>query len=152
MNILFVCLGNICRSPIAHGLLEKKVRTLRLGWNVDSVGTSNYHEGSPPHRDSVSICASHGLDISHQRSRPIQPSDIQSADLIIVMDASNYQDVGAMCSSDRELAKIKLLLNYVTPGQNRAVPDPYYDGGFDQVYDMIDEATDRLIEELRRSS
>ena len=151
MKILAVCLGNICRSPIAHGLLQSKVEDLGINWEVDSAGTSGFHKGANPHQESIAISAVHGIDISSQQSRPLSYADIKYYDLILVMDSANYNDALALTTSKSQADKIKLILNYVNPGRNQAVPDPYYEGGFDKVYNMLDEATDKVIE-IHRSS
>lgn len=145
MKVLAVCLGNICRSPIAHGLLQSKVDRYELDWEIDSAGTSGYHNGAQPHQDSMAISLQHSIDISHQRSRKLSISDLDYYDLILVMDSANYQHVKNMATTDLQADKIKLILNYVNPGRNEAVPDPYYVGGFDKVFDMLDKATDEVI-------
>jgi len=149
MKILCVCLGNICRSPLAHGLLQSKINQYGLDWEVDSAGTSGYHNGALPHSDSIAVANEHGIDITDQRSRKIELADLDYYDLIPVMDSSNYNNVKALATSKSQLDKIKLILNYVNPGRNQAVPDPYYEGGFEKVYDMLDKATDKLIETYR---
>ena len=149
MKVIAVCLGNICRSPLAHGLLQAKSDSLGLNWEVASAGTSSYHEGALPHEGSMEIAAAHGLDLSSQRSQQFEKSDLDYYDLILVMDSSNYANILAMTSTELHRDKIKLILNYVTSGQNQAVPDPYYAGGFDKVYDMLDDATDKVIEKHR---
>lgn len=145
MKIVAVCLGNICRSPIAHGLLLQKAAMHNLDWEIDSAGTSGYHRGAAPHQDSQDICLLHGLDISNQRSRKFSKEDLDYYDLILVMDASNYQNVMCLCEKQSQRDKIKMILNFVTPGRNQGVPDPYYEGGFDKVYDILDEATDKVV-------
>ncbi len=146
MKILMVCLGNICRSPIAHGLLQQKIKSEGLKWEVDSAGTSRYHLGDLPDRRSIEEMDKHGIDIRSQRSRQIGLSDLDYYDLILVMDSSNYNDVIHLSQDKNHHDKIKLILNFVNPGQNRSVPDPYYGGGFGCVYDLLNEATDRIIE------
>lgn len=146
MKIMMVCLGNICRSPLAHGLLEHKIVQHSLSWSVDSSGTSGYHNGDPPDPRSIQEAAKHGLDISQQRSQQFIASDLDDYDLILVMDSSNYQNVKRLAKNKIQENKIKLILNYVFPAQNKPVPDPYYDGGFHLVYDLLDQATDRIIE------
>lgn len=149
MNILMVCLGNICRSPLAQGILEAQIRKNNLPWTVDSCGTSSFHAGEPADSRSIEVAAAHGIDISDQRSRMIKVSDLDNFDLILVMDASNYNDVKAMTDDSSTHDKIKMILNYSYPNQNRKVPDPYYEGGFDGVYKLLDEACVRLIAELK---
>lgn len=141
-----VCLGNICRSPLAHGIMEAKIEKEGLHWEVDSAGTSSFHSGSAPDPRSVEEAAKHDLDISNQQSRQIVHADLQYYDLILAMDTSNYNNVRNLASDKLELDKIKLILNYVTPGHNRSVPDPYYEGGFSKVYDMLEEAIDRITD------
>lgn len=139
-----VCLGNICRSPLAHGILQAVIDKEGLDWEVDSAGTSSFHQGSAPDPRSIEEAAKHDLDISSQRSRQIVAADLQYYDLILTMDTSNYNNVRRLTSDKYELDKIKLILNYVNPEQNRSVPDPYYDGGFPKVYKMLEEAIDRI--------
>jgi protein-tyrosine phosphatase len=148
LKVLMVCLGNICRSPIAHGLLQYKSDKLKLGWEVDSAGTSGYHEGELPDSRSVACMKKHGIDITYQHSRPISTDDLQRFDLIYVMDSSNYRDVTNLARNEEELYKIKLIMSEVYADKVPDVPDPYYGGdhGFENVYKMLDKATDRIIE------
>lgn len=147
MKILMVCLGNICRSPLAEGILTHKIKTLNLTWEVDSAGTSGWHNGEPPDERSIAKAKEYGIDISHQVSRQINRSDLEYFDLILVMDSSNYQNVKSICDNERQYHKIKLILNYVYPDENRAVPDPYYDNSFEQTYQLLDEAIDQIIKD-----
>lgn len=146
MKILMVCLGNICRSPLAHGIMQARIDTLGLEWEVDSAGTSAYHQGSRPDERSIAEAVRHGIDITGQRSRQIQASDLSYYNLILTMDTSNYNDVRQLIQENSHLDKIKLLLDFVYPGQNRSVPDPYYNGGFSTVYEMIHQAVDRIVQ------
>lgn len=146
MKILMVCLGNICRSPLAEGILSHKIAEQGLPWSVDSAGTSGWHAGEAPDSRSIDVANLNGIDISLQRSRQLIASDLDDFDLILAMDSSNYQNIKALSTNQAQLDKIKLILNFVTPSENRAVPDPYYEGGFDYVYDLLDEATDRIID------
>ncbi|MDW8419065.1 MAG: low molecular weight protein-tyrosine-phosphatase [Chitinophagales bacterium] len=150
MKILFVCLGNICRSPIAHGLLQHKVEQMGLNWEVDSAGTSDWHEGELPHASAMRVMRDHGIDISYQRSRPIRKSDLAHYDVIYVMDQSNYSDVIRMARTDAEKQKVKLVMEEVHPNSGAEVPDPWglsYEH-YRKVYAMLDEATDKIIERL----
>ncbi len=140
-----VCLGNICRSPLAQGILEDKVRALGLDWTVDSAGTSGYHNGHGPDQRSIDKAMEYGIDITNQRSRKMVVADLDEFDLILTMDTSNYQDVRAKAKDKSQRDKIKLILNYVYPERNMIVPDPYYDGSFQKVYDLLDAALDELI-------
>lgn len=143
-----VCLGNICRSPIAHGLLKYKADKLGLDWEVDSAGTSDWHEGELPHEDSIKVMQQHGIDITYQRSRPIEMADIEHFDLIYVMDSSNYDTVNTMAKTQQQKDKIKYIMNEVHPGKNEKVPDPWSLGfeHYEEVYQMLDGATDKIIE------
>ncbi len=147
MKILMVCLGNICRSPLAHGILQHKANEAGLEWEIDSAGTNGYHNGEKPDPRSVSIAGIYGIDITYQNSRQITVEDLDYYDIIYVMDTSNYNNVMTMCTSDSQKDKVKLILNEITPGANEAVPDPYYGGdkGFENVYKMLDEACEFII-------
>ena len=135
-----VCLGNICRSPLAEGILQHKINNLSLGWEVDSAGTSSFHAGEKPDIRSIQVAIKNGIDISNQRSRPFRGWDFETFDWIYVMDSSNYRDVIAMAQSEKEKEKVKFIMNELAPGKNIAVPDPYYGGsnGFESVYHLLD--------------
>lgn len=143
-----VCLGNICRSPLAHGILQHKVDQQGLNAIIDSAGTNGFHDGEYPDSRSMEIALEYGIDISYQRSRQITSQDIKSFDLIYVMDASNYNNVLAMTESTEEANKVIMIMNELEDGRNVNVPDPYYGGdeGFKNVYTMLDMATDQIIE------
>lgn len=149
MRVLMVCLGNICRSPLAEGILETKCNEEGVEWEVDSAGTSGWHNGELPDPRSISTAAKHGIDITNQRSRLFIKEDFDSFDLIMAMDSSNFQNIIKLAETEDQKNKVKLILNYVFPGENRAVPDPYYNDGFDHVYGLLDSACNRLIEEYR---
>lgn len=140
ISILMVCLGNICRSPLAEGLMRHHCERHGLAWTVDSAGTSGYHVGGSPDPRSIDVASARGLDISSQRARQIDSSDLLSYNYVITMDTSNYNDVKALARSQDQIDKISMLLNYSHPGLNMSVPDPYYVGSFDDVYDMIEAA------------
>lgn len=145
MKILMVCLGNICRSPLAEGILKSK---LNENYFVDSAGTINYHEGNAPDERSVKTAFKNGIDISMQTSRPIKKSDLDDFDLIFCMDKSNYKDVREM-ADDSQKHKIRLILD-----NDLEVPDPYFGGidGFDKVYKMLDEACELLSQKIKNNS
>lgn len=147
MKLLMVCAGNICRSPLAHGLMDKKIKENKLPWEVDSAGTHGFHAEEKPDSRSIQIAQAHKLDISSQRARKIRSTDLENFDLIFCMDAQNYNSVKEMCQSEAEKAKVKLILNELYPGENRIVPDPYYGGedGFQNVYTMLDKACDAIV-------
>lgn len=148
MKILMVCLGNICRSPLAEGILKEKVAKAGLSWQVDSAGTGFWHVGELPDRRSIRTAAGHGIDISDQRARQFKESDFDLFDKILVMDTQNRRDVLRLARNAAEQAKVALILDHTHPGQDRNVPDPYYDDdGFEEVYSMLDLACDSLIGE-----
>lgn len=151
MKVLMVCLGNICRSPLAEGILKNKVSAMELNWEVDSAGTSGWHNGELPDKRSIEVASRFGIDITDQRSRLITGHDLRNFDLVLAMDSSNYRNIMDLCTSTEEKEKVKLILNYSHPGENRAVPDPYFEGGFEQVFYMLEEACDKLIEHYSKS-
>lgn len=146
MKILMICLGNICRSPLAHGIMESLIKERNLEWSVDSCGTSGFHNGEAPDSRSIQVALVNGLDISKQKSRKLVEEDLDEFDLLIAMDSSNYQNIKRLARPE-QYAKIKLLLNYSFPDQNKAVPDPYYEGGFDSVYKMINQACHDMLDQ-----
>jgi protein-tyrosine phosphatase len=135
-RILTVCLGNICRSPIAHGLLIHHAENLGLHVEIDSAGTISNHAGSPPDSRSIEIMTRNNHDISSQRSRIVKHEDFEYYDLILAMDKSNYEDLCSLAINDAQKSKINLVLP-----QEGEVPDPYYggDSGFESIYKMLDE-------------
>ncbi len=143
-----ICLGNICRSPLAHGIMQNIVEQRGLNWQVDSAGTSGWHSQDPPHYLSVEVAAAHGIDISGQRSRQLKPYDLGEFDYLLCMDAQNYQDTVRLAISNAERAKVYLILNFVKPNYNMQVPDPYTQGidGFESVFAMLEEACERFVD------
>ncbi|WP_339653613.1 low molecular weight protein-tyrosine-phosphatase [uncultured Maribacter sp.] len=139
MNVLMVCLGNICRSPLAEGILKSKVNSTYTF--VDSAGTAGYHIGNPPDHRSIKIAQDYGIDISNQNCRKFAISDFDTFDLIYVMDKSNYKDILSLARNNLDAQKVKLLLSEINL-KNEEVPDPYHDSddGFKKVYIMIDKA------------
>lgn len=149
MRILMVCLGNICRSPLAHGLLRSKMAAGE--GEVDSAGTAGYHIGEAPDSRMIRTARKHGLDISDLRGRQFVPEDFDRYDRIYAMDESNRQNILQLAQSQVDRQKVDLILNELYPGEDRTVPDPYYGGddGFEAVYQMLDRATDKIIQALR---
>ena len=146
MKILMVCLGNICRSPLAQGILEEKIRQQGLDWEVDSAGTGSWHVGSPPDPRSQEVAKKNGLNISKQRARKFRPYDLEEFDIIFAMDRSNQRDILAHAQNDEEHSKVRLILNELWPDKDMEVPDPYYDdNGFEQVYKMLNEACEEFV-------
>ncbi|MDX1332338.1 MAG: low molecular weight protein-tyrosine-phosphatase [Robiginitalea sp.] len=145
VRVLMVCLGNICRSPLAEGVLSSKTNSDTL--IVDSAGTAGYHVGNPPDPRSVEVAASHGIDISRQRCRRFSQADFDEFDYIFAMDRENLFHLQGLARSEADLKKVSLLLQ-AAEMEEEEVPDPYYGGedGFLHVFRMIDRATDRLLE------
>jgi protein-tyrosine phosphatase len=148
VKIVMVCLGNICRSPLAEGILASKLPHDRF--KVDSAGTGAWHIGSTPDSRSIAIAKKNNLDISHQRGRQFKLSDFEHFDYIYVMDQSNYNDVLRLAKKPEDIAKVKMILNELSPNQNIDVPDPYYggDNGFGLVFDMLDQACENIASKL----
>lgn len=148
MKILMVCLGNICRSPLAEGILKAHAAKQDLDWEIDSAGTSQWHVGDLPDSRSIATAKAHGINITDQRSRQLQVADLEKFDLILAMDTSNYNDIRRLAKED-QVDKVKMILNYAYPNENRSVPDPYYNNGFEQVYQMLDAACGKIIENYK---
>ena len=150
-KILMVCLGNICRSPLAEGILKSK---LPNSFIVDSAGTANYHTGNPPDQRSIAVGKKYGLDISNLKGRQFEVSDFDTFELIYVMDDSNFKNVIKLARNDEDIAKVKFILNEVYPNQNYDVPDPYYGGndGFTSVYNMLDIACTKIASKLTQEN
>ena len=142
-----VCLGNICRSPLAHGIMEQKSQEKGLNLTVDSAGTAAYHEGEKPDSRSIKEAKRRGLDINNQRARKFNVDDFDTFDRIYAMDVSNFNNIIHLARNEEDRRKVKMILNEIYPNQNMSVPDPYYGGedGFKEVYDMLDAACDKII-------
>lgn len=154
-RVLFVCLGNICRSPLAQGVMEQRLRRAGIEDRiaVDSAGTQGYHVGEPPDARAMEAAARRGYDLSRQRARRVRDEDFEFFDYILAMDLENLQQLKARCPS-AEAAKLRLLLDSAPGPGGQEVPDPYYGGddGFDQVLDLIEIAVDGLIQELQATA
>lgn len=146
MKILMVCLGNICRSPLAHGILEHLVKEEGLDWEVDSAGTGNWHVGHPPDHRSIAVAKNYGVDISRQQCRQFQQMDFDEFDHIYVMDENNLKTVLALAQTSAHKNKVSLLV------ENKIVPDPYYDDAqFEPVYHLIDKACRAIIKKTSKT-
>ncbi len=143
-----VCLGNICRSPLAEGILQSKLSA--DFFEIDSAGTAGYHVGELPDKRSIAVARKYGVDITNQRSRKFVKSDFKEFDLIFAMDESNYDNIISMIDDSNDIPKVKLILNGLYPSEDRSVPDPYYGGdqGFENVYKMLDEACENIASKL----
>lgn len=146
MKVLMVCLGNICRSPLAEGILAHKARLAGLNWVVDSAGTAGYHVGEPPHPLSIKVAKMNGIDIAQQTCRRFTKEDMVLFDKILVMDKENYTEVKRIASDHWDANKVDYILNLTDPDQNNAVPDPWYgnEDGYHAVFNMLSKATDML--------
>jgi len=147
MNILMVCLGNICRSPLAEGILQEKANAAGLRWRVDSAGTNGYHVGEAPHRLSQKVARANGVDISGQRARRFVATDFQQYDKIYAMAGDVVDEIRRISGRQFDPSKVGLLMNELHPGQDEDVSDPYYgpEPGYHDVYKMIDAATDKIV-------
>ena len=148
VKIVMVCLGNICRSPLAEGILASKLPKDKF--TVDSAGTGSWHIGQSPDERSVAVAKKNGLDISNQKGRQFSSADFDTFDYIFVMDNSNYDNVIALAETKEQKEKVILIMNELYPSQNKDVPDPYFGmhNGFDIVYAMLDEACDVIAQKL----
>lgn len=151
-KILMVCLGNICRSPLAEGILKSKVNS--TDFFIDSAGTSNFHDGDLPDSRSIQIAKKYGLDITNQRSRPFKKNDFDVFDIIYVMDKLNYQNIINLARDEKDKQKVQLILSENATSKISEVPDPYYDSerGFDQVFKMLDEVCEIISIKLNNAN
>ena len=147
MKVLMVCLGNICRSPMAEGVFRKKALENGINLNVDSCGTADYHVGEHPHHLSVKTSGNHGIDISQLVGRQFSRNDFDSFDIILTMDQSNYQNVIALARNQDDVSKVKMILNYSYPESNMNVPDPWYgeEPGYEEVFQLLDQAAEKFF-------
>ena len=145
MKVLMICLGNICRSPLAEGILKHKIRKKGLDWHVDSAGTGGWHAGELPDNRSIAVARKNGIDITDQRARKFKTSDLDNFDLILTMDYANYLDIKQFAKTPEQEDKIKLIMNFISPNSDEEVPDPYYDDRFELVFEMLDRACDAFI-------
>ena len=143
-----VCLGNICRSPLAEGIL--KAKTNHLDVVVDSAGTAAYHVGEKPDIRSIEIANKYGIDLTSQRARQFSVNDFDEFDKIYAMDSSNYANIISLARDEKDRDKVDVILNESNPKSFQSVPDPYYggDNGFQDVYDMLDKACDKIVEQI----
>jgi len=143
-KILMVCLGNICRSPLAEGIMQNIVEKNNLNWIVDSAGTAGWHSGEPPHVGSIKVAKKHGIDISNQRARQITSDDLDHFDAIFVMDEENYKNVMKLTHHKKHSEKIKYLVS-PSLNKNKNVPDPYFTHNFNETYEIISDACKTII-------
>jgi protein-tyrosine phosphatase len=148
-RILMVCLGNICRSPLAEGILRSKLDPEKF--HIDSAGTGHWHVGEQPDPRSIKIARKYGIDISYQRGRQLSTDDFHNFDLIYVMDNDNKRNVSLLAPDNDAQKKVKLILNELFENENVDVPDPYYgdDSDFEHVFKLLDEASEIISKKLR---
>src|SRR5258708_3643831 len=147
-SFLMVCLGNICRSPLAEGILQEKAEESGLDWEVDSAGTNGYHIGEAPHPLVQKVARMNGIDISRQRARKFTADDFRRFDKIYAMAGDVVHEMRRIAGRQFDAAKVDLLMNEISPGHNQDVPDPWSgpESGYHEVYRMIDAASDRIIQ------
>lgn len=150
-RILFVCLGNICRSPLAEGILLHLNEELQLGWHIDSAGTSGYHIGEAPDHRTIVNAAAHGVDLKPLRARQFDPADFDRFDLIFVMDQQNLRNVLNLTADKKQQQKVLLFLEYTGNANVKEVPDPYYGDAsdFEQVFQLLQTACRSLVDLLQ---
>ena len=150
IKILMVCLGNICRSPLAEGILSSKLPKDKF--IIDSAGTGDYHIGKQPDVRSIAVAKKNGIDITKQKARQFSEKDFENFDYIFAMDNSNQIDILELAKTIEEKAKVNLILNELFPEENVDVPDPYFgvENGFDNVYQLLDEVCDVIADKLQR--
>jgi protein-tyrosine phosphatase len=148
MKVLMVCLGNICRSPLAEGILQDKAFKAGLKWSVESAGTNSYHTGEPPHQLSQKVAKLNGIDISNQRARRFSAEDFKVYDKIYALSKDVLDDMKRIAKKNFDASKVDLLMNELYPGKDLDVPDPWYgpEPGYHEVYSMINEVCDKIIE------
>jgi protein-tyrosine phosphatase len=147
MKILMVCLGNICRSPLAEGILQKKALEAELHWIVESAGTNGYHDGEPPHHLSIKVAKQRGIDISQQRSRKFSALDFEQYDKIYAMADDVLEDMKRIAKNNFNKQKVDLILNELYPQQNRNIPDPWSgpESGYVEVFELIEKACEKIV-------
>ena len=148
MKILMVCLGNICRSPLAEGILKSKTKHLNI--TIDSAGTAGYHIGSPADSRSIEIADKYNIDLRDQKARQFNRADFEKFNIIYAMDKNNYAHLISLAKNQKEREKIRMILNEINAGLYESVPDPYYggDNGFQKVYDMLDKACEKILAKI----
>ena len=143
-----VCLGNICRSPLAEGILKSKTKNLNI--TIESAGIAGYHIGNPPDSRSINVANKHNINIANQKARQFTKEDFQKFDIIYAMDKNNYSHLTALADTQEEREKIQMILNEVKANSYKSVPDPYYGGnnGFEKVYAILEEACEKIVKRI----
>jgi protein-tyrosine phosphatase len=151
LKILMVCHGNICRSPMAKGIMIHKLAEMNIkDVEVDSAGTSDYHAGEAPDARTIANGKTHGIDVSSYRAKQFKSADFEKFDRIYAMDAANYADIMLLAESEKQNAKVRLFLNAADPKSHGSVPDPWYGGpeGFEKVFHILDKACTAIAKEI----
>ncbi len=153
IKILFVCMGNICRSPTAEGAFRSQVKKQGVEhlFEIDSAGTHAYHVGEQPDRRSQSIATKHQVDLSNQRARQVHESDFYYYDYILAMDEENLSNMQDICPQEQQF-KLSLMLDNIPNYSIKSVPDPYFEGRFDEVFEMLNQASEFLLERLSKKA
>ncbi len=155
IKILMVCHGNICRSPMAKGIMVKKLHDLNIkNAEVDSAGTSGYHAGESPDPRTIANGKNHGIDVSSYKARQFKSADFEEFDRIYAMDSANYADIMLLVDGDNDRNKVKLFLDAAHPGSNDSVPDPWYgkQDGFEEVFQILDKACSVIAGEIKKGN
>ncbi len=152
MRILMVCLGNICRSPLAEGILQEQAKKAGLKWHIESAGTNGYHTGEPPHKLSIKVAAANGIDISTQRSRRFTAADMNNYDLIYAMAEDVLEEMKRIAPNNFDAKKVKLFLQEQYPTDMKDVPDPWYgeEDGYHEAFEIIKNNCDCIIKKFTK--
>lgn len=148
MKILMVCLGNICRSPMAEGIMKNIIDERGLNWKVDSAGTGSWHTGEMPDARARSMASQRGIDISGQRARQVTSGDFDDYDLILAMDRSNLHDLQSLARDNRASEKVRAITDFAPDCGYSGVPDPYYDGSFEEVFGLLEKVCRAAVDEI----
>jgi protein-tyrosine phosphatase len=152
MKILFVCLGNICRSPLAEGILKKKLEDKNIEAVIESAGFESFNINEPPDKRAIKVAKKNGIDISQSKSRLFTSDDFENFDRIYIMESANSRDIKYFARNDEDLKKVKYLMS-VVHGKNEAVPDPYLgdEKGFEKTFEMLDQACTKIVEKIENN-
>ena len=147
MNVLFICHGNLCRSPVAEALLRKKFKESNIDGEISSAGFESFNINEPPDPRAIRFAKEHGIELDH-KARIFLKSDFDKFDKIFVMDTGNYRDVRDLAKSSDNISKIDYIMNVINPGKNKTIPDPFLTGKMElnTIFELLDQATDKIVE------